>query len=85
MLSSETSDLLYRDFLSSTCELDIQGPEQYSVRAPWSLKQEFYQLKVSRMALCLLCLETDGTSRGDCAPLTITKLPEPCSVNHLFP
>lgn len=44
-----------------------------------------YQLKVYRMAFCLLCLETDGTLRGDCVPLTITNLPEPYFLNHLFP
>lgn len=70
------------------CQLDIHNTaEAKAIQYQGNVKAKtiVYQLKVYRMAFCLLCLETDGTLRGDCVPLTITNLPEPYFLNHLFP
>lgn len=70
------------------CQLDIHNTaEAKAIQYQGNVKAKtiVYQLKVYRMAFCLLCLETDGTLRGDWVPLTITNLPEPYFLNHLFP
>lgn len=70
------------------CQLDIHNTaEAKAIQYQGNVKAKtiVYQLNVYRMAFCLLCLETDGTLRGDCVPLTITNLPEPYFLNHLLP
>lgn len=52
------------------CQLDIHNTaEAKAIQYQGNVKAKtiVYQLKVYRMAFCLLCLETDGTLCGGCA------------------